>query len=104
MYSCSKDKTIRSWKIDDKELAIKLTGHTGKIKDIVLDYKKSIMYSGDSNGKIISWAVNGETDTKLTEYQGHTDSVYKLFLSNDGNTLFSCSFDGTLRFWDTLYV
>ncbi|KRT80061.1 WD40 domain-containing protein [Oryctes borbonicus] len=66
------------------------------ISDVnALVYYKGKLYSGADDGKIIVWE---EDLKKVTEVNAHPTTVYSL--AADGDTLYSCSNDGTIKAWN----
>ena len=64
-----------------------------------------IAYSPDGTrlavaGSIGIWLYNTATHQAVTLLTGHTDTVFSVAFSPDGNTLASGSGNGTIRLWD----
>ena len=92
---------IRLWDADTRQPIKTLNGS----KDGYITFARSIVFSPDgktlfcgTDDGIHLWNIRtGEHKRMLT---GHTDVVYTIALSSDGNILASGSWDNTIRLWD----
>ena len=57
-----------------------------------------MLASGSIDKSIILW--NTVTREKITTLLGHTNYIYSMCFSPDGNTLASASDDNTIKLWD----
>jgi hypothetical protein len=137
LFSCSADKTIKRWDLNDYtcthtfntymdeiyslaeeneklfygfsnsvitilDLASpthacnNLIGHAGGVSGLVA--KGGKLFSASLDKTIKMWDVADGT-CKHT-FEGHTDGVRSLAISDDGNRLFSGSLDKTIKVWD----
>ena len=66
---------------------------------------KLIVLAGDKEGYVGLWDVNNRTDEtgdRVLNYQPHSTNVTKFHCSeSDGSKIYSASYDGTIRCWDT---
>lgn len=92
--SCSMDKTIKLWDIQDGKLIDTLEGHSSAVEAIVLN--EQILASGGLDNIIILWDLS--TRKKYHTFEGHIGSVISLAIS--GKTLISGSEDGKVKIWD----
>src|SRR5262249_10397919 len=60
--------------------------------------------AGNRLGDILIWELpekpGGEAPKPTRKLSGHTNSINRLIASKDGNRLYSCSHDHTIRVWD----
>ena len=118
LVSCSEDKSIKIWSIDNKNnYQLKVTNtfneHSnwvGRVyyfsANIQLNSKKYILScSGDNTLKL--WNVNNENNPNIKTYEGHTNAVicakilFTDYQKTDG-TIYSCSYDKTMKVWDLI--
>ena len=70
-----------------------------KIFGLAVHPSEPLFVTGTHDGRITTWDLeHGEMITRLV---GHSDYVYDLAFSRDGERLVSASGDGTVRVWDT---
>ncbi|CBQ72518.1 conserved hypothetical protein [Sporisorium reilianum SRZ2] len=81
-----------------------LLGHTinhhSSVLSLVVDERRSLLYSGSQEGCISVWDLG--TYHSTARLSGHTASVLALELAPEKSWLFSSSGDNTVRVWDTL--
>ena len=77
-----------------------------------VDWVTAVQFIGDSrrvvagnrHGNLLEWELpkklEGDAPSPIRFYEGHTNSVTKLRCIKDGSTLFSSSFDHSIREWD----
>jgi WD40 repeat protein len=98
MASGGVDKKVIIWDLFSYSIKYNLTGHTSVVY-CIKRLSSNLIASGDDNGTIIVWNwLRGEQIFKLT---GHTNALYYNSLDlYDEQTLISCSFDKTVKFWN----
>ncbi len=77
------------------------------------DWVTAVQFLGDSRrvvagnrlGQLMEWQLpeklEGDAPQPLRQLTGHTNAVTRLRCTRDGRTLYSASFDHTIRQWDT---
>ncbi|MEH2062129.1 MAG: serine/threonine-protein kinase [Nostoc sp.] len=82
--------------------SLPLTGHSGEVNSLVfkpiLPNQEEILASGSDDKTIKIWHLN--TRRQTTTLQGHSDWVYAIAISPDGQTLVSGSKDKTIKVWN----
>ena len=103
--SCSEDKSIKLWNLDDGGLLSTMRGHSEPINSVAFspDGLTIASGSGDDFGgddnSVRVWDV--KTGKQLWQLTGHTDKVTGVCFDPTGKTIVSCSLDKTIRFWDS---
>jgi WD40 repeat protein len=93
--SCSSDKTIRLWDVENGLELRRFEGHAGPVTSLVsLDDRHAL--SGSTDNTLRLWDV--ETGKELRRFEGHEGAVTTLAVL-DGSVL-SGSEDNTVRLWD----
>jgi WD40 repeat protein/transcriptional regulator with XRE-family HTH domain len=108
LASSSNDATIRIWDVSNGNCLSILQGHTSGVQCVRYSPDGQLLASGCRDGSIRLWSNYLSPDrsskpsvinssTKLL--QGHTDWVWNIVFSPDGQWLVSASLDSTLRLW-----
>ncbi|MDN3260439.1 trypsin-like peptidase domain-containing protein [Streptomyces sp. CSDS2] len=91
------------WAVAASPLRRTLTGLTDRATSVAFshspDGKPETVAAGGSDGTVLLWEA--ETGRRLKALKGHTDQVWSLAFSPDGETLATADADGTVRLWDT---
>ena len=98
LYASSDSTQIYIWSSVTRTNKFVLYGHKSNVNGLKR-ISNDIIASGSSDATIKLWNI---TDgTLIRTLTNHTDSIFQsLDLINDGQTLLSASYDGTIRFWD----
>ncbi len=100
--------------IDKSNSAVKIgefLGHEDEIRVIIFSQDCSFVYSGGWDNKILRWKlpksdhIKEDTNRHIhtaESFIGHNGSITNLYLTNDGQFLFSSSKDGTIKVWNTI--
>lgn len=101
IISGSEDNKIKVWKLDTGSLRSTLSSPSGGIYGMIaiaISPDGQILASGGRNDKTIKiWHLG--TEKLLCTLTGHSKSVSSLVFSHDGQTLFSGSYDKTIKIW-----
>ena len=97
LYSGSRDKTIKAWRVADGACLLTFEGHSRLVTSLALARNDAMLYSGSGDHTIRSWRT--DDGSCLTCYQGHWDWVSCLVLSADDQSLYSGSEDKYIRKW-----
>jgi len=101
IFSGSRDKTIRIWKITEKNIPSttkELTGHSDEVCSLDIDLSKDIFVSGSFDNSIKVWKISSG-DCLLTLY-GHEDAVRTIEISSPFRYIVSGSRDKSIKIWD----
>lgn len=83
-----------------KKCIKKFIGHSKGVQGIELFPNTGhLLLSGSMDGKCKVWDVNRDQNV-LRTYQGHTEAVRSIHMSNNGSQFLSSSFDRYVRLWD----
>merc|ERR1712048_930003 len=108
MGSCSRDKTLIVWEIDDEggdsqEIGIPkkvLTGHNHFVSDVVMSSDGQFALSGSWDKTLRLWDLSAGKTTR--QFTGHTKDVLSVAFSADNRQIVSGSRDNTIKLWNTL--
>ena len=103
LISCSQDRTIRIWDLNNKKQIKYFIGHLSSIFKIInIKFYNDLICSCSEDKTIKIWNISNEE--KNFTIKGHFDAVYSILEINDEikseiKYLLSMSNDETLKFW-----
>ncbi|MEM1250959.1 MAG: AAA-like domain-containing protein [Cyanobacteria bacterium P01_H01_bin.21] len=92
LASSSDDATVRLWRLD--KIPRTLHGYQGPVTNLALSQQTLAAGSWDKTIRLWNW--QGSLQTVL---EGHTDRIWQVAFSPDGDTLASASWDKTVKLW-----
>ena len=92
--------SIRSWRPGDapKSLAAPATPDSTTVLAVTQDATRAA--TGDGNGVIRVYALDGSTPSPSMTLRGHEGAVWAMAFTPDGSTLVTGGNDGTVRVWN----
>jgi WD40 repeat protein len=99
LASCSNDKTIKIWSLNDGTLKKTLEGHTSQVYALIL-LPNGDLASGSRDNTIKIWDLNNGSLKRTLE--GHSSFIFT-FTSTRNGDLVSGSFDNTIKMWYSNY-
>ncbi len=98
LVSCSYDKTIKVWHLDNGHLLGTLKGHQRWVSAIAISPTGKSLASASLDNSIKLWQIgSGELLREIATPSGY---ILSLAFSPDGNILAGGSFDSTVQLWD----
>jgi WD40 repeat protein len=105
--TASYDRTVKVWSLEGRSLAAAqtLSGHSGRVYDVVLSPKDQEAISTADDGMLKVWQLTARLTTPKGQRQpkGHQGTVRSLALAPDAASpmlALSSAHDGTLKVWD----
>jgi actin-like ATPase involved in cell morphogenesis len=119
------DKEIKLWDLETGQLLRTLTGHSHWVLSVAFAPDSGSLVSGGADNAVKVWnpgtgelvRTYGDSRSKLSNSQswssanmggrrersqGHTDWVWSVAISSDGQRIVSCSEDGTIKVWNCM--
>lgn len=110
VYTASKDAGIVLWELATGRKVHKVSGgrkgqesyhpgHCSTVLALAVSSDGKYLASGDTNKNIHVWTTDGDTLTKIHTFRGHRDAVSGLVFRRGTHTLFSASWDRSVKIW-----
>jgi WD40 repeat protein len=96
--SCSYDRKILFWDMDNERPLQQFSGHTGAILTVSCSPDGNYILSGSSDNTIRLWNI--ATGSQILVLEGHTEAVRSAAFSPDGRYALSGSEDNTICLWE----
>ncbi|CAI4233295.1 unnamed protein product [Auanema sp. JU1783] len=96
--SCSADKTIRIWAVEDGKNEKVITGHKLGISDVAWSYDSKLLVSASDDKTLKIWDFPSGRCMKT--FKGHSNYVFCCNFNPQSSLVVSGSFDETVRIWD----
>ncbi|EFX70750.1 hypothetical protein DAPPUDRAFT_309308 [Daphnia pulex] len=98
LISCSTDKSIILWGLQQKMKAFRFTGHSSSVNDVCFAPAGNLMASCSLDGSLAVWIPNitGES----TFWKGHQAAARSVAFTPDGRQILSASDDKTIKLWN----
>jgi WD40 repeat protein len=97
LASGSEDKTVRLWNYQEKTLEFVFTEHKFAIFCLAFSPDSTILITGCQETFITMYETTGNF---IRSWKAHTDSIFAVEVSNDGNYIVSGSSDYSIKIWD----
>lgn len=95
-YSVGEDKQLRSWNaVGDVKQIKAFGGHGNAVFKVIYHPTQPVMVTCSADNSVRVWSDKGDAKT----LSGHTDWVYALALSPDGNLVASGTWNGEVKVW-----
>ena len=101
LASCSYDKTIKIWDLNDNQCLQTLTGHTESVTNII-ELKNGLLVSCSVNGIIKIWDLNGINkccQTLMGDIDCETNIIELKNTPEYDIRIASCNIGGTIKIW-----
>ncbi|CAJ0578699.1 unnamed protein product, partial [Mesorhabditis spiculigera] len=98
LASCSPDKTLRIWSVEDGQLLSTITGHKLGINDLSWSSDGKYICTASDDTTVKVWDL--ETKKAIKSFKGHSNYVFCCSYNPTSNLIASGSFDETVRIWD----
>ena len=112
MITCSRDKTILVWKINQNAKQISefakitkcLTGHSHFISDLNLTSDNNYLLSASWDREMKLWNLSNENITifRIFNIDSHDKEIFSCFISSDTRKIISSGADGKIKLWNVL--
>lgn len=98
LYSCSKDRSVKSWSLDDMAYVETLFGHTFPVTSIDALSRERVITAGGRDRSIRIWKITEESQLLFRGHNGNIDHVK--YISDDN--FLSAADDGSLCSWSSM--
>lgn len=110
VFSASKDAGIVVWELATGRKVTKLPGgrrgqqsyhpgHCSTVLALAVSSDGEYLASGDMDKLVHVWSIQGDTLTKVHTFKGHRDAVSGLTFRRGTHTLYSSSWDRSIKIW-----
>ena len=108
VYTASKDAGLLVWDLQTGEKLLRVpggrsgqqsyhTGHCSPVLALAVSSDGTLLASGDQDRLIMIWDTN--TMARLHTFKGHRDAVSGLVFRRGTHTLYSASYDRSVKIW-----
>lgn len=110
IYSASKDAGIVVWEVATGRKVTKVPGgrrgqqsyhqgHCSTVLALAVSSDGEYLASGDLDKLVMVWATQGDRLTRIHTFKGHRDAVSGLVFRRGTHTLYSASWDRSVKIW-----
>jgi hypothetical protein len=97
-FSVGEDNQVRAWNASGDGKAIRATGgHSKSIFKIAYHPTQPVIVTCGGDNTVRVW--NADSGANTATMQGHTDQVFAIAISPDGNLVASGSYNGEVKVW-----
>jgi WD40 repeat protein len=104
VISASQDKTVRFFDLHDQKELVRTTGFAGNVNALALTPDEQVLFTGADGGELFAWDIStvsdGDQPKKIGSLKAHTEDVFALKVSPNGNRLASAGADGRVLIWE----
>jgi len=97
VYTCSMDKTIIGWNVEDQKIIKTLYGHESCVSDIHLLPGDEWLLSASEDRTARLWNLENGKDEVI--FRGHTDIISCITSTHNKELVFTGSLDRTISMW-----
>ena len=98
IISCSFDRTLKFWDINDKDMKKSITGHSGNVSCLLITNDNKFIVSGGWDTLVIVWKL--KEPQPLHILRSHSHYISCLSQTNDGRRVVSASWDSQVKIWE----
>jgi pleiotropic regulator 1 len=98
LFSCSQDKEIKCWDLEQNRVIRNYHGHFSGVYSIALHPQLDILATGGRDCSVRLWDMR--TRAQIHLFEGHRHSVASVQMQASEPQIISGSYDSTVRLWD----